>query len=74
MAYQDRMLAEPILKLMMSDPGATLVKVTELGRWICRMVRTDPRSGLAGARVFPLAGQRVLMPSFVPHFPKRWVK
>jgi hydroxymethylglutaryl-CoA lyase len=33
------------------DPGAA----TELGRWICAKVETAPRSGLAGAGVFPKA-------------------
>jgi hydroxymethylglutaryl-CoA lyase len=31
------------------------VRATELGRWICAKVETAPRSGLAGAGVFPKA-------------------
>lgn len=33
--------------------GIDPVKATELGRWICSVVGTSPRSGLAGAGVFP---------------------
>ncbi|MFJ6376607.1 hydroxymethylglutaryl-CoA lyase [Pseudarthrobacter oxydans] len=35
--------------------GIDVQKATELGRWICGLVGTKPRSGLAGAGVFPAA-------------------
>ena len=35
--------------------GIDVHKATELGRWICGLVGTNPRSGLAGAGVFPAA-------------------
>lgn len=35
------------------DTGIDLQKATELGRWICDIVGTVPRSGLSGAGVFP---------------------
>jgi hydroxymethylglutaryl-CoA lyase len=35
--------------------GIDVEKATELGRWICGLVGTDPRSGLAGAGAFPAA-------------------
>lgn len=37
------------------DTGIDPIKATELGRWICEVVGTAPRSGLAGAGVFPQA-------------------
>jgi hydroxymethylglutaryl-CoA lyase len=37
------------------DTSINPVRATELGRWICAKVETAPRSGLAGAGVFPSA-------------------
>ena len=37
------------------DTAIDPVRATELGRWICSKVETAPRSGLAGAGVFPNA-------------------
>ncbi|MFF2032183.1 hydroxymethylglutaryl-CoA lyase [Arthrobacter sp. NPDC058192] len=37
------------------DTAIDPVRATELGRWICAKVQTAPRSGLAGAGVFPNA-------------------
>ena len=37
------------------DTAIDPVRATELGRWICSKVETVPRSGLAGAGVFPNA-------------------
>lgn len=35
------------------ETGVDPVLATDLGRWICGLVGTEPRSGLAGAGVFP---------------------
>ncbi len=35
------------------DTGIDAVSATELGRWICGLVESAPRSGLAGAGLFP---------------------
>jgi hydroxymethylglutaryl-CoA lyase len=37
------------------DTAIDPVRATELGRWICAKVGAAPRSGLAGAGVFPSA-------------------
>ncbi|MHA7277911.1 hydroxymethylglutaryl-CoA lyase [Arthrobacter sp. Hz1] len=35
------------------ETGIDMSMATELGRWICELVGTQPRSGLAGAGIFP---------------------